>query len=577
MLSTPTPSKSIYRAPAMTHSSIKEHKVDVKVKQHINVLYKDIEQKEKKLHRMNKEVQTIRNDYASQSRELKMLKNVFEKIIAEKAHVNSELNMSKQYNRKLEACLERLEDPQKMIDEISDLHNRLEVHTEELEQSNRSLKNRDDTITELQQDIEILKRTLDVKTEHESKQNNGIGKEAMRSLYFELGKRQADSHALSLSLSECNQNLNTYKAKTEELGEEIKRLSEKLDRKQSDNDILSQQSVGDKEEINSLRLKLSSTTDINRRQSFEIQELQAQLQNEKKVLEESQNDTIDIVSKISGELEKQKQEKNALLLALEAYRDGEDGNSTTNAAVINTTTHDYDNNNTRLITEMESLRSKNENLETLVTQLRNTISTMQQSSLSSSIILPMNRDASEYEFKISELSRELRESAVSMKVAIDDGKSIQEKYMQEIEKNNQFKLKINELENALAHSKESKDMISSTILDSLHKEKEKNSKLENIIQARSPPSSNNYNVVDADIFDEEHQLDTPVLVAPDPPIVTAEQPGSTAVEKESSPSSSSGIEDASPKLSMLEELRRMREELRRIEEDWRRIGCTQNG
>ena len=55
-------------------------------------------------------------------------------------------------------------------------------------------------------------------------------------------------------------------------------------------------------------------------------------------------------------------------------------------------------------------------------------------------------------------------------------------------------------------------------------------------------------------------------MAPDPPIVTAEQPGSTAVEKESSPSSSSGIEDASPKLSMLEELRRMREELRRIEE-----------
>ena len=303
----------------MTHSFIKDHKVDVKVKKHIEALYKDIEHKGRKLDRVLNEVKVIRNDYASQSRELKILKNVFEKVIAEKAHVNGELNISKQYNRKLEACLERLEDPQQMIDEIADLHSRLEVSMEEVSQSNSNLKDRDQTISVLQQDVEILKRTLDVKTEHDAKQHNGIGKEAMRSLYFELGKRQADSHALSLSLSECNQNLNISKAKIEELGVDMKALRDKLSRKQSDNDILSQQSIGDKEEINALRLKLSAAADANSRQTQEIQKLERKLQKEKDTVEESQNDTIEIVSKISNELEREKHEKNYTFIDNSGY------------------------------------------------------------------------------------------------------------------------------------------------------------------------------------------------------------------------------------------------------------------
>ena len=551
MLTTPTPVKNIYRAPAMTRSFTKEHRMDVKVKQHMDTLYKDIEQKEKKLLRMNKEVQLIRNDYASQSRELKMLKNVFEKVIAEKSHLSIELNASKQYNRKLETCLERLEDPQKMIDEISNLHSRLEVHLEELDESNRALKDRDNTIVGLKQDVEILKRTLDVRTDHEARQHNGIGKEAMRSLYFELGKRQADTHSLSLSLSECNQELNTYKAKAEGLGEEVKRLGETLSRKQSDNDILSRQSIADKEEIDSLRLKISAAKDVNQRQAREIQELKGQLQKEQKQVEESQNDTIEIVSKISGELEREKQEKNAVLLALEAHRNGTDGSTaiTMNAA---------------LSTEMESLRSKNSDLEALVNQLRNELCSMSSSSLH----VNPNSSCSEYEFHISELNRKLQKTTASLEEATTNGESMQERYTEEKEKNKQLKLRIIELENAVNELKESKDVISSTILDSLHKEKEKNSKLENILQTRSPlsGSSSSYNVVDADIFDEEQHLDNHSLTAVSPSEATLAQTALTTTSNGHSLSSSLGTGDTSPKLSMLEELRRMREELRRIEE-----------
>jgi len=214
-----------------------------------------------------------------------------------------------------------------------------------------------------------------------------------------------------------------------------------------------------------------------------------------------------------------------------------------------------------LSAEMESLRSKNSNLEALVSQLRIELSSLGSSSLP---VTP-SPSSSEYEFKISELNRELLKTVASLKEAVANGKLIQEKYEEERDKNSKLKLEIIELDNTINKLKDSKDMISSTILDSLHKEKEKNSKLEIVLQTRSPLSSS-YNVVGADVFDEERQLDNPKLLASSPPEAPPSAQTAPTTKHVQSPSSSSVTGDASPKLSMLEELRRMREELRRIEE-----------
>ena len=132
---------------------------------------------------------------------------MFEKVSTEKHSLERELTQAKGYVKKLETCLERLEDPQKMIDHASELQIHLESTRIELVQSYATLQDREEHIANLQVEIDVLQRTLDVKADFEGKTNLGIGKEAMRSLYFELGKRQADSQSLAVSLAQCNRAL----------------------------------------------------------------------------------------------------------------------------------------------------------------------------------------------------------------------------------------------------------------------------------------------------------------------------------------------------------------------------------
>ena len=204
--------------------------------------------------------------------------------------------------------------------------------------------------------MEILKRTLDVKAEHEGKVGTGVGKEAMRSLYFELGKRQADSHALSLSLAECNQTLGTYKKQLDELKIELGQSRSELNQKRTDVDVLSQQSIFDKEEIEELRSKFSSLSASYNKQKEYTQALLKELEEEKKNVEQCQNGTIEIVSSLSEELERERQEKDALLTTIESHR----VNSSAPQAIA------IESGATG--SEIESLRVKNCNLERMVSR-----------------------------------------------------------------------------------------------------------------------------------------------------------------------------------------------------------------
>lgn len=178
-------------------------------------MYKDIEKKENRNVALLKEVQTVRGEYANTQRELKITKGIFDKISGEKYSLERDLAHAKVYIKKLEACLERLEDPQKLINHASELQIHLESTRIELQQSYATLQDREERISVLQSDIDILQRTLDVKADFEGKTNLGIGKEAMRSLYFELGKRQADSQSLAVSLAQCNRALTVSNASLE--------------------------------------------------------------------------------------------------------------------------------------------------------------------------------------------------------------------------------------------------------------------------------------------------------------------------------------------------------------------------
>ena len=125
--------------------------IDVNTKQQIDALYKDVERKENRNVSLLKELQSLRSEFANQGRDLKMMKNMFEKTNGEKTHLSTDLKKTKAYVNKLETVLERLENPQKMIDENSALQMALESTEIELEQCYASLREREDRIDALNQ------------------------------------------------------------------------------------------------------------------------------------------------------------------------------------------------------------------------------------------------------------------------------------------------------------------------------------------------------------------------------------------------------------------------------------------
>ena len=125
----------------------------VNTKQHIDALYKDVERKENRNVSLLKELQSLRAEFANQSRELKMMRNMFERTNAEKTQLACDLKKTKAYVERLETVVQKLENPQKMIDEIGALQVALESTEDELEQSDASLKEREEMVDALSQVI----------------------------------------------------------------------------------------------------------------------------------------------------------------------------------------------------------------------------------------------------------------------------------------------------------------------------------------------------------------------------------------------------------------------------------------
>ena len=148
----------------------------------------------------------------------------------------------------------------------------------------------------------------------------------------------------------------------------------------------------------------------------------------------------------------------------------------------------------------------------------------------------------EYELKISELSKELDQAVTSLRQAISSGKSLQEKYLNEKEVKEHLEVRVTKLQAENDELRASKEIISSTILDSLHKEKEKTLSLEKILQTR---------VASRTEVEMMEEIALPASVE-------------SSFETVPIPSNDSGLQ--SPKMNMLEELRNLRKELRKTDD-----------
>ena len=103
----------------------------------------------------------------------------------------------------------------------------------------------------------------------------------MRTLYYELGKRQTDAHSLAVSLASTNQQLKSTKEELAIKTNEENALRKELLALKSNGALLNQQAVKDKDEISDLLDKNQKFKSLNQRLQGMVEDLSKRLREER--------------------------------------------------------------------------------------------------------------------------------------------------------------------------------------------------------------------------------------------------------------------------------------------------------
>ena len=257
--------------------------------QHLNFI-KDIEKLRKEIDRkdirndsMMAEMQGLRNQQGAQQRELRIMGTTFEKCNNERQKLVNECARCKEYIDKLELQLARLGDVSQLTTQLDDCYNEIDTlkySNDQLQQSNAS---KDDRIIKLSKEIEIFNRSEILQNEFEKRQTNdfiniGNGGTAgaagilgapnndtvtYRSLYYELGKRQTDSHSLAIALASSNNELKQLSKKYDEMNNKYIQLKVEKENITVHSNHLTKQSVLHQDDISQLMDKLNEYKILN--------------------------------------------------------------------------------------------------------------------------------------------------------------------------------------------------------------------------------------------------------------------------------------------------------------------------
>jgi hypothetical protein len=190
-----------------------------------------------------------------------MLSGTFEKVNADRQRLSTELVKCKEYKDKLESQLSRLGDVQYLTSQAERFQTDRDHLEMELGNFRSLLAARDDRIKSLERDLEIFHRSIDIQAQYEgtlgSRTGNSLGAAApsgretiaMKSLYYELGKRQTDAHSLAISLASSNQELVALRDSLRDATEARSEALGDLERLRQHCAQLTQQSVKDKDEL----------------------------------------------------------------------------------------------------------------------------------------------------------------------------------------------------------------------------------------------------------------------------------------------------------------------------------------
>lgn len=146
-------------------------------------------------------------------REHRMLLGTFDKLNAERSFLSNDFTKSKEYISRLENQIARLSDSQLLLDHTSKLQQTIDSLQMKLERSQGSLSAKDGLLKSVEKELDTLHRAFDIQGRYELPRSNGhvistgamqVDRDKMKSLYYELGKRQSDAHSLTLVVADSS-------------------------------------------------------------------------------------------------------------------------------------------------------------------------------------------------------------------------------------------------------------------------------------------------------------------------------------------------------------------------------------
>jgi hypothetical protein len=226
-------------------------------------------------------------------REHRIVTGTFEKLNSERISLSNESIKSREHITKLEAQLLRLGDSQLLLDHLSKQQLYIDSLQIKVEKSEAANILKDERIKSFEKELDILNRAFDIQDRYETPRsgdrgnNNhrqGVGtsaiqveREKMRSLYYELGKRQADAHSLTLTLADSSLEIDYLKSNLKE--EQLLRvmMDQKIASLQYQHEELIKQKEVLSEEFSQCHIKMSNSKDLNGRMDGQIKDLSRRL------------------------------------------------------------------------------------------------------------------------------------------------------------------------------------------------------------------------------------------------------------------------------------------------------------
>ena len=219
-------------------------------------------------------------------REQRLITATFDKLNHERSVNIAECAKFRDQVAKLEGHIDRLSDSQLLLDHIDKQQHVVETMQCKLDKFRISAVAKDETVNALEKELDTLHRAFDIQDRYESQYCVGSSgsanmiqaeRDKIKSLYYELGKRQSDAHSLTLSLADKSVEMNTMKNSLKEAVNSQDQTKKQQGDLQIQLNDLEKNNANLREEVVRYQDKISNLNDLQSRLNGQIEDMSSRL------------------------------------------------------------------------------------------------------------------------------------------------------------------------------------------------------------------------------------------------------------------------------------------------------------